>query len=191
MARPRQFDEEHVVDAAMHAFWVTGYQATTTDDLCQVTGLGRSSIYNAFSCKRELFKRALEHYTETVSRQQTAALDGTELVRDKVRTLFDAVIEDEFDRQRRGCLAVNTSVELARRDPSITAALQRHSARLHEALRWTIENGQRNGEIAPDRDPQALARFIQATIAGMRVLAAGGAAREQVSEIASVALDSL
>ncbi|NUS02366.1 MAG: helix-turn-helix transcriptional regulator, partial [Nonomuraea sp.] len=59
MARPRTFEEDRAVEAAMRAFWDAGYEATSTQDLCAATGLGRSSIYNTFAGKRDLFERAL------------------------------------------------------------------------------------------------------------------------------------
>src|SRR5690606_8821359 len=62
MARPRTFEEEQALEAAMRAFWRRGYEATSTQDLCAATGLGRSSVYNAFDSKRELFTRALRRY---------------------------------------------------------------------------------------------------------------------------------
>ncbi|CAM5616019.1 TetR/AcrR family transcriptional regulator OS=Streptomyces alboniger OX=132473 GN=CP975_28210 PE=4 SV=1 [Streptomyces alboniger] len=70
MARPRTFDEERALDAAMHAFWVKGYEATSTQDLCEATGLGRSSIYNTFSSKHALFRRALARYMDAMNTGQ-------------------------------------------------------------------------------------------------------------------------
>jgi AcrR family transcriptional regulator len=65
MPRPRTFDEDRAIDAAMRLFWTSGYEATSTQDLCEATGLGRSSIYNTFTSKRDLFDRALRRYTES------------------------------------------------------------------------------------------------------------------------------
>ena len=64
MARPREFNEDAALDAAMHCFWAKGYQATSVRDLEAETGLTTPSLYNAFGDKRALFRRALERYAE-------------------------------------------------------------------------------------------------------------------------------
>jgi hypothetical protein len=54
-----------------------------------------------------------------------------------------------------------------------------------------FETGRRAGEIAPDKNPSALAHFVIATIGGMRVAARGGADRETLAAIATTALGAL
>src|SRR4051812_2610114 len=103
MARPRQFDEERAVDAAMRAFWTAGYEATSTQDLCDATGLGRSSIYNTFTSKHDLFERALRRYMATKNTATFALLDGDESAMDKMRTLLQQVVDAPED-DPLGCL---------------------------------------------------------------------------------------
>ncbi|MCZ9337074.1 TetR/AcrR family transcriptional regulator, partial [Streptomyces sp. TRM76130] len=89
MVRPRTFDEERALDAAMHTFWEKGYEATSTQDLCEATGLGRSSIYNTFKSKHDLFERALAHYIDTMTTAQLAVLEDTRhCAADRIRDLF-------------------------------------------------------------------------------------------------------
>jgi len=64
MARPRKFDEAAVIQAARDQFWLHGFNGTSLDDLTDVTGLGRGSLYGAFTDKRTLFTKALHPYTE-------------------------------------------------------------------------------------------------------------------------------
>src|SRR5271167_4213924 len=64
MARPREFDEEAVLDAAVQCFWARGYEATSVRDLAQKMEITGASLYNAFGDKRSLYRRALEHYVE-------------------------------------------------------------------------------------------------------------------------------
>ncbi|CAM5718428.1 hypothetical protein SALBM311S_08525 [Streptomyces alboniger] len=66
MARPRTFDEEGALDAAMRTFWEKGYESTSTQDLCDATGLGRSSIYNTFKGQARLFERVLARYIDSM-----------------------------------------------------------------------------------------------------------------------------
>jgi AcrR family transcriptional regulator len=62
MGRPREFDEETVLDAAMKLFWERGYEGTSMADLAKVMGLSPSSIYVAFGDKEALFQRAADKY---------------------------------------------------------------------------------------------------------------------------------
>jgi TetR/AcrR family transcriptional regulator, transcriptional repressor for nem operon len=64
MARPREFDEQAVLDAALARFWSRGYEATSTRDLAESMGITGASLYNAFGDKRGLYQRVLEHYIE-------------------------------------------------------------------------------------------------------------------------------
>ncbi|MBC3990869.1 TetR/AcrR family transcriptional regulator [Streptomyces sp. AC563] len=196
MARPRTFDEERALDAAVWAFWVKGYEATSTQDLCSATGLGRSSIYNTFSSKRELFTRALARYMDVMTAGQVAVLEQVERpAMERLRALFDVVIDGEFERRVEGrsvgCLTVNTTVEIAGRDPEVAALLAQDLERRLASFRGVIEAGQRAGEISTARDADSLARFINAVIGGMRVSAQGGADRAVLESVADTALVAL
>jgi TetR/AcrR family transcriptional repressor of nem operon len=194
--RPRTFDEDRAVEAAMHMFWANGYEATTTEDLCVATGLGRSSIYNTFASKHELFRRALLRYVETTTAAQLGILDEDQRSPlERLRALFAVVVDGEMASRRDGrsigCLTVNTTVELAGRDPEAAEILDRDIERRTVALRLVIAAGQRTGEITSGRDPEALARYLNAVIGGMRVAGQGGADRTVLQSIADTALDAL
>ena len=190
MARPRNFDEERAVEAAMHAFWIAGFEATSTQDLCEATGLGRSSIYNTFKSKRDLFERALRHYMELTAASYTELLEGPGTAKEKLAELFRRAIEDE-SRDGLGCLVVNTGIELAPRDPRIAELLARDHRRRLEVLRATVRAGQLDGEIDPDRDPSDVAQFVIATIGGIRVAARSGQGREALEAVARTALRAI
>ncbi|HYH32470.1 MAG TPA: TetR/AcrR family transcriptional regulator [Pseudonocardia sp.] len=196
MPRPRTFDEDRAVDAAMRTFWAQGYEATSTQDLCAATGLGRSSIYNTFTSKHELFKRALLRYIETTTDTQLAVLEDERRtpVR-RLRDLFAVIVDGEAANRRdgrsMGCLTVNTTVELAGRDPEAAELLERDLERRLVALRLVIAAGQRDGAITATRDPDALARYLNAVIGGIRVAGQGGADQVALQAIADTALDAL
>ncbi|WP_405801814.1 TetR/AcrR family transcriptional regulator [Streptomyces sp. NBC_01506] len=196
MARPRTFDEERALDAAMRAFWANGYEATSTQDLCDVTGLGRSSIYNTFNSKQDLFRRALARYIETTTANQLAILEDLRRPAvERLRALFTSIVDAEFDNRGNGrsmgCLTVNTTVELAGRDAEADRMLERDTARRLASLRAAIEEGQRAGDIASTRDSGSLARFLVAVIGGMRVTGQGGGDRPTLEAIADTAMDAL
>ncbi|WP_285616739.1 TetR/AcrR family transcriptional regulator [Actinoallomurus iriomotensis] len=195
MARPRTFDEDRVLEAAMHAFWANGYEATSTRDLCEAVGLDRSSVYNAFTSKHELFKRVLTRYVNATTDTQLEILqDPTRSAAERIRALLGEIVDGEMENRRSGhpgCLTVNTTVEFAGRDAEIAALLERDLARRLEALRTVIETGRRAGDITSTRDSGDLARFLNAVIAGIRVTAQGGADRAALESIAATAVDAL
>jgi TetR/AcrR family transcriptional repressor of nem operon len=198
------FDEERALDAAMRTFWAKGYEGTSTQDLCEATGLGRSSVYNTFHSKRDLFERALARYIDMMTTRHLAVLEsgdgGAGRARSpvgRIRALFAVIIDGEFEGREDGsgrgigCLTVNTTVELAGRDPVADAMLRRDLSRRLDALAAVLEAGRRSGEIASSRDPAELARFLNAVIGGMRVSAQGGADRATLESIAATAVDAL
>ncbi|MBB6345998.1 TetR/AcrR family transcriptional regulator [Nonomuraea muscovyensis] len=196
MARPRAFDEERVLDAAMRAFWAGGYEGTSTRDLCAATGLDRSSVYNAFTSKHELFKRALTRYLDTMTAAQVEILGaGGQSAAERVRALLAKIIDDEFRHRGGGpsigCLSVNTTVELAGHDEEISRLLDRDLRRRLDSFEAVIEEARRAGDIVSDRDSASLARYLNAVIAGIRVSAKGGAGRADLEAIAATALDVL
>ncbi|MEV5568520.1 TetR/AcrR family transcriptional regulator [Spirillospora sp. NPDC052269] len=190
MARPRTFDETRAIEAAVDAFRRKGYEGTSTDDLCAATGLGRSSIYNAFTSKHDLFVRALTHFIEARTGRSTELMESAAPLREKVAALLDSVIADEFD-DGLGCLVVNTSVELAPRDPEIAQLLERDYRRRFEAAKAACERAVRDGELAADRDADALAHYILAQVSGLRIAARYGAGRAALEGVAATSLAAL
>ena len=91
MARPREFDEDAVLDAVMDTFWHYGYEATSAQDLVQATGLGRGSLYAAYTSKDGLFEQAMLRYNQR-SRENVDLLRGPGPVLDCLRTLLVGVV---------------------------------------------------------------------------------------------------
>ncbi|WP_411137331.1 TetR/AcrR family transcriptional regulator [Streptomyces sp. C10] len=192
MARPRKFDEGQALDAAMDAFWAAGYGATSTQDLCDATGLGRSSIYHTFKSKHDLFERALARYMEYKNAELFALLEGELPARQKIRALLQRVIDEECadGADGRGCLVVNTCIEVSAHDPSVAASLEQDYGVRLEALRAVIESGQRDGGIAPGKDARTLAHLVIASVGGLRVSARSGVGRAALEAVADATLST-
>ncbi|MET9067218.1 TetR/AcrR family transcriptional regulator [Streptosporangium sandarakinum] len=192
MSRSKGFDPDRVLDAAMDAFWNKGYAATSAQDLVDHTGLGRGSLYNAFSNKHHLFLRVLRRYEDEWTARQVAVLEGDGPVRDRIRRVLMTVVEEEAEcaPARRGCLAVNAAVELAGKDPDVTACVRRIFGRMEGAFREALERARRDGEIGADRDPAVLARYLLNSMYGLRVLGKT-ADRSGMTGIVETTLNSL
>lgn len=172
MARPREFDEEQVLQQALEVFRAKGFEGTTLDDLERATGLRRASLYGAFGDKRSLFLKVLGRYCETSLRDRLALLQEAGAGRAEIVALFRSLARDlACDRERRGCLVTNCSVEFADRDPDFACQVARSLDQFERGFAEAIRRAQAQGEMAPGRDPVRLARFLTTCIEGMLVLA--------------------
>ncbi|GGQ58365.1 TetR/AcrR family transcriptional regulator [Streptomyces flaveolus] len=198
MGRPRTFDELAVLDAAAAEFRVRGYADTSTEQLCEAAGVRRSSLYNAFVSKDELFVRALEHYIGAIRERQSALLaDGGLRGADRLRALVDLVIAEEREAARRGraagCMVVQSFMTpgLRQRDERIARLLDRDLRERTSLLAEAIRAGQIDGSIPPDVDPEDGALMVSTVISGIRVTAQAGVDAETLRRIALAGLHAL
>jgi TetR/AcrR family transcriptional regulator, transcriptional repressor for nem operon len=135
MARPREFDEASALDAAMDCFCKDGYDATSVRDLAARMGITGASLYNAFGDKRSLFREVLQRYAERSTRERIARLEATLPPKEAVRAFLSEIVERSFDGDRRGCLLVNTALEIAPHDPELGAEVAAHLGEIEAFFR--------------------------------------------------------
>ncbi|MFE6977099.1 TetR/AcrR family transcriptional regulator [Streptomyces sp. NPDC057682] len=198
MGRPRMFDETAVLDAAAGEFRVHGFTATSTERLCEAAGVRRSSLYNAFTSKDELFVRALERYVEVIRERQTGVLGDDALSgADRLRALIDIVIGEEESAARNGhaagCMVVQSfmSPDLRKRDARVADILDRDLRARTALLAGAVRAGRADGSI-PDRvTPEEGAALVNTVVSGLRVTAQSGMEPEKLRRIALAGLSAL
>jgi TetR/AcrR family transcriptional repressor of nem operon len=192
MARTKEFEPERALESAMDLFWRRGYGATSVQDLLEEMGIGRGSMYGTFGDKRELFLAALDRFEASRVSRANEILAGPSSSIEGIRRLFETTIEGLLSYEpRRGCLLANTAVELAPHDAEVAARISRYVGRTEEALEKALVRGRAEGEIAADKDPRALARFLVNTLHGVRVLARAGVDRRVLDDSVQTALEAL
>ena len=191
MARPREFDLDQVLDSATRVFWARGYEHTSVDQLCDATGLGRSSLYGAFRHKRGLYVQALARYEEGSVARIRAALEGRPVREGLARFLAGLVDAIVAGPGRRGCFIGNCAAELARLDRVAASRVRRSLARIEAEFASALEAAQGRGEIAKRADVLALARFITAGIQGLRLVGKANPDRKALEDVTAVMLRAL
>lgn len=171
MARPREFDERAVLDAAMHCFWAQGYELTSVRELAQRMGITGASLYNAFGDKRSLYRRSLEYYLEQSVHDRISRLSSLPPLQ-AIRGFFSEIIERSVcDPQRRGCLLVNAALEMAPHDPEFRDIVVRETNLIEAFFLRCIEAGQSEGTIVRSRPAPEVAKLLLSLLLGLRVLA--------------------
>ncbi|HEY3143103.1 MAG TPA: TetR/AcrR family transcriptional regulator [Acidimicrobiales bacterium] len=192
MARPKEFDPELVLDRAMELFWEHGYEATSMADLTERLGIGRASLYATFGDKRTIYRRALQRYLESRDPSPIELLSQPGPVLPAVRTLVDLYVNEGLhDPLRRGCLVVNSAIELMPDDDAVCRIVEGSWNTLEITLTSALTRAQAQGEIAPDRDPRGLARFLLTLLQGLRVLGKGPADPGRLRDAADQALQAI
>jgi TetR/AcrR family transcriptional repressor of nem operon len=171
MARPREFDEEAVLDAAVQCFWTRGYEATSVRDLIEETGITGASLYNAFGDKRALYEKALGHYVEGSISGRIRRCE--ELApREAIGAFFSEILKRSLgDRQHKGCMLVNAALDVAPHDPDFRKIVAGVLVRIEGFFFNCVRAGQADGTITRSLSPENLAHHLLGILMGVRVLA--------------------
>ena len=186
--RPRGFDRDAALDAAMRTFWAHGYETTSISDLTAAMSINAPALYSAFGDKKRLFLEALVLYrgdpeaeAEAISAAPTAG-DAARMI------LFGAIERFTGDQTPKGCLIASSLAtgSPASEDVRAEAATIRQS--VAENLRQRIARDARDGILPDGADTEALAGMIVCTVQGLSALARDGAPRARLERIATAVL---
>jgi TetR/AcrR family transcriptional regulator, transcriptional repressor for nem operon len=171
MGRPREFDEEAVLDAAVGCFWAQGYEATSVRDLIEKTGITGASLYNAFGDKRALYRKALHHYVEDSIADRMRRCE--ELApREAISAFLAEIVKRSLtDRQRKGCMLVNAALDVAPHDPEFQRAIADVLVRIERFFFKCVKAGQAEGTVRRSLPADNLARHLLGVLMGIRILA--------------------
>jgi TetR/AcrR family transcriptional repressor of nem operon len=172
MARPREFDEQKTLEAVAEAFWARGYEATSTRELAERTGLTVTSLYNAFGDKRALFQRALEHYLDATLRERIDRQEKSLAPSEAIAAFFQEVIERSLsDTQQRGCFLVNSALEATPEAPELRAAIAAEIDAIRAFFRRCLLAARRSGEVPSSVSAAEASAHLLTVMLGLRVMA--------------------
>ncbi|GGV69759.1 TetR/AcrR family transcriptional regulator [Streptomyces griseoloalbus] len=188
LGRPRGFDADEALERAMRVFWEQGYEGASLTDLTGAMGITRKSMYAAFGNKEELFRKALDRYTEGPASYADRAMELPSAREVATAFLTGSVRATTRPGCPAGCLGVQGS--LAAGDSgrvaqdTLTAWRDDGRARLRDRFQRAVDEG----DLPPDTDPELLARYLMTVANGIAVQAAGGATRPELQQVADAAL---
>ncbi|MBV6738717.1 TetR/AcrR family transcriptional regulator [Priestia megaterium] len=190
MARNKEFDEKEALRRAMELFWRQGYEKTSMQDLVNYMGVHRRSIYDTFGDKHTLFIRALSHYVEEMDVRFKSNITSELTVKQAIRKVFEMVIYPT-DKHQKGCLTVNTAVELSLLDQEVAEKITETFIKTETLLFDLLKHGQEQGEIPEHYDIKGLSKFIHNSLVGIRVLAKTTNDKKELETIIDMNLSAL
>jgi TetR/AcrR family transcriptional regulator, transcriptional repressor for nem operon len=192
MARLKAFDEDRALDSAVDCFWSRGYEATSVRDLADSMGIGGTSLYNAYGDKRALFVRSLERYANRSMRERIERLEANHQPKQAIRAFLAEIIDRSLaDPDRKGCLLVNSALDVAPHDAALGKVVGDYLDEIHAFFRRNIEAARTAGQAPKQIDAESVSGHLLGVLLGIRVLARTGAKRKMLESVAQPALDLL
>ncbi|MCA1186990.1 MULTISPECIES: TetR/AcrR family transcriptional regulator [unclassified Saccharopolyspora] len=175
--RPRTFDVDAAVDAAMLLFWEQGYEGTSLADLRAAMRISSASFYAAFESKAALFERALKRYVSSWGAITDVVRDPGLSGRDAIARLLHGSIDMQTDpRHPAGCLVALSSGLTGEQTPtSVRDAVARRREEDRQGIEWCVIRAVDTGELRQDTDVIGLSGLLHGLLLGLSVQIRDGA----------------
>ena len=189
IGRPRGFDRDAALEAAMLLFWRKGFAATSMSDLCDAMGISSPSLYAAFGSKEALYLEAVDYYARTIGPPIWDKLAEGATARAGIENLLIAWTES-LPKSRAtpaGCMALLAAVG-DEWPATIVRVVKKVRLEMLGTLRSRLETAVARGEVPASTDIDGLSRFYLSVFQGMAVQAKDGATSAELGAVAAAAM---
>jgi TetR/AcrR family transcriptional regulator, transcriptional repressor for nem operon len=192
MPRIKAFDETEIIEKAKNLFQLKGYEGTSMQDLINTLGISRSSLYDTFGDKHQLYLKTLNAYCQENAYSLVAKAENIENPLAFIQDIFTSIIEQsKKDSEKKGCYVVNAIVEFSERNTDVTEIVDASNKAFEKMLEKLIVKAQLKKQIAVDKNPKQISKFLFTTIYGLRVSSKSNASIKELKDVAAMALSVL
>lgn len=186
--RPRAFDPDCALAAALRVFWQHGYEGTSLTALTEAMGITRPSLYACFGNKESLFRKALDLYEREKLAYVGAALEAPTAREVAERLLRGVLAVHCGGTDPQGCLGVIATVACGSGAESIRQEAIARGASAEAAMISRFVRAQAEGDLPPAFAPQAMAQYLNTLVQGLAMKAGSGTSRESLERVIDVTL---
>lgn len=192
LGRPIEFDPEKALDAAVEVFWCKGYEATSMSDLLAAMKLSKSSLYQSFGGKHQLFIRCLARYQERFMVDLRSRLDQSDSGRRFLEEVFQAVADTaQRPAGAKGCLVANSASEFGQRETVFAKPVAQGLRGLGEVFKAALKRAQTEGDVAGHADLNALSSYLVSAMTGLRTLIKSGLDKREARSMVPLILKAV
>jgi TetR/AcrR family transcriptional regulator, transcriptional repressor for nem operon len=189
MARTREFEENEVLEKAVKLFSEKGYNGISMQELVDGLGINRSSIYDSFGDKQDLFIASLKYYRQVNTQQMLSLIEQSKDMKKTIQDIFVHVRTESVNvKSAASCMMVNTTVELAPHEKKIFTIVFDNMSAVQEGLAKAIKAAQARNEVSKENSAEALASAVLTAINGLRVAARWGAEKKVYDDVMKLTL---
>lgn len=171
MPKAETFNRNQVLQQASSVFHIKGYNGTSMQDLVDATGLNRSSIYNSFGSKLEMFIEVLSYYQSYHNNNFSKSLAECYNASEAVETIFEINLQEIVtDNDRKGCMIVNCKSEMTNQEPSIKSFMETNQERMIAMLEDVVNKGQMEKIFNTEQTANQYAMYLFSAIQGLRMV---------------------
>lgn len=192
MPKVKQFDRVKVLDAASTIFHQKGYNGTSIDEILKATGLSRSSLYDTFKDKHNLYLQSLEHYKvkekvfyDNVDQKK---LNGLQ----KIEHLFKEVVNHLVNHpDDNGCLMVNAAAEMSKQCEKTAEVICNNKDNMQELFVNWLAEAQESKAIKLSNSPKSYGPYLYNALCGLKILSQSGSSKAELNNVVKVTMDAL
>ncbi len=186
--RPRVFDMDEALDKALAIFWERGYEGASLAELTETLGINKPSLYAAFGNKEELFKKSLSRYTSGPVAFVKDVINEPTAYRVAERFLLNAAEFLTAKDHPKGCMIVQAALSSGESADMVKDLLIQYRYAYEHQLVLRFEKAKIDGDLPGDANPKSLAKYLATLHQGMSVQATSGTSKDELLEIAELAL---
>ncbi|EZP70971.1 TetR family transcriptional regulator [Sphingomonas paucimobilis] len=186
--RPREFDPDKALAAALEIFWRRGYEGASLAELTEAMGITKPSLYACFGNKESLFRKALDLYERDKLCYVKSALEAPTAKEVAERLLRGALAMQCGSTDPKGCMGVISSVANTSHAECIREEILARRASSDRALVERFERAKEEGDLPPGVEPRALALYLSTILQGIAVQAGSGVAESRLTQLVDTTL---
>jgi TetR/AcrR family transcriptional repressor of nem operon len=192
MPKVKQFNKEKVLEVASSIFHQKGYNGTSIDEILKATGLSRSSLYDSFKDKHNLYLQSLDFYKSAENKNLESVnarkLNGIQ----KIEYLFREVVNHLVNHpEDNGCLMVNAAAEMSKKCEKTSQVICNNKENVQELFTLWLTDAQGENLISLEKPAKTYSPFLFNALCGLKVMSQSGAGRAELNNVVKVTLDAL